>query len=193
VLGVAALLLHGLALGQEAPEPEGAEPPPVEEAAPRPSRRVPPPPGFPSAAALPRMPARALHLPVAAPEVRGLAEQAARAYLSAALAGDARRLADDAGLPFHLEARRIDGRDELFSEWLRALRHKRVDQLQLEGLEVLTPEEMERRHGKPPARLASLPWRAPGVHVVVANVSGRGVVLLTRLSADGAEVIAFHD
>jgi hypothetical protein len=84
------------------------------------------------------------------------ASKVARSFFVDLIQSDARRLvADDCGLPFYVEDRKVSGNDELFQEWLKNLRDKRTDLLTLYSLEVLSPQEMERRYGKPPARLSS--------------------------------------
>ena len=74
-----------------------------------------------------------------------------------------------------------------------ALREKRTDLLTLYGIELLTPQEMEKRYGKPPARLAELPWRSGRNKIAIANLSGHGAVAILR-EVDGLwRVIAYTD
>ncbi len=119
----------------------------------------------------------------------------ARIFFNDVIAGDARGIVLQSGYPFFLEDRRLELPDELHDEWLKNLRSKRTDLLTLYDIEVLTPAEMEKKYGKPPARLAQLPWKRQDLHRggqplrprgrAVAAPVGRGwqVVGVPRLSA----------
>ncbi len=125
---------------------------------------------------------------------RQVAEEAARDFFLALVAGDARNIAFNSAVPFFLEDRRITDRDELGSEWLRVLRSRRVELHVLYGVEVYTPQEMEEKYGKPPARLANLPWKAPRTWIAVGNLSGRPAVALLREFRPGEYLLTgFHD
>lgn len=118
----------------------------------------------------------------------------ARAFFAALLAGDAGPLVKQAELPFLLEDRRLSSGETLKAEWLRELRAKRTDLLALKGLEILTPDEMEKRFGKPPARLSSWPLRSGKTLVAVANISGRAAIALYHhWGGDEWRVVAYHD
>ena len=104
----------------------------------------------------------------------------AREFFDELVAGNARGLVDRAAIPFQLEERRIPTYEELFSEWLKSLRAKRTDLLTLYDIEVLTPAEMEKKYGKPPARLARLEWHAPRTYIAVANLSGHASVAVIK-------------
>ncbi|MBI3183816.1 MAG: hypothetical protein HYZ28_16890 [Myxococcales bacterium] len=123
-----------------------------------------------------------------------MAGQVARAFLDHLLAGDARALVEHSDFPFQLEDRRVGTPEELFQEWLKHLRTKRTDLLALYGVEVLTPAEMEKKHGRPPARLQSMPWRGARTFLAVANLSGRPAVVLVKDTGQrGWRVVGYHD
>jgi hypothetical protein len=111
------------------------------------------------------------------------------------ISGDARGLVLLSGYPFQLEDRRLEMPDELHKEWLKNLRSKRTDLLTLYDLEVLTPSEMEKKYGKPPARLGSLPLRAPRTYVVVANLSGHAAIAVFRPGTNALawQMVSYHD
>lgn len=118
----------------------------------------------------------------------------ARVAFEKFLSGDARFLVGGAGYPFSLDGRRFDEREALFRELLQQLRARRTDLLSVDAVEVLTPDEMEKKHGKPPARLAALPWRAPNTWIAVGNLSGIPVVAIFQLNPrTGWKLIAFTD
>ena len=146
--------------------------------------------------ARPRLPAE----PVI-PEVKNYAalpeeeqvKYSAREFFTQLIAGDARNITNNCGLPFQLEERRLQTADELFQEWLRNLRAKRTDLLTLYDIEVLTPADMEKKYGKPPARLQSLPWRGQKTYVAVANLSGRAAIAVFRYTGMNWAVVAYAD
>jgi hypothetical protein len=118
----------------------------------------------------------------------------ARIFFTHMLAGDARSLVDHAGFPFQLEERRVGTPEELMQEWLKALRSKRTDLMTLYGVEVLTPADMEKKYGKPPARLSSFPWKGPKTYLAVANISGRAAVALVKDVGGGDwKIVGYHD
>lgn len=117
----------------------------------------------------------------------------ARHFVGALIAADASGLLAHCGFPFHLEDHRVDRAEDLRADWIRSLKAKRTDLLMLLDLEVLTPAEMEKKHGPPPRRLASWSWRAPGALLAVANLSGHAVVLLLRPMGAAWQVVAYHD
>jgi hypothetical protein len=110
------------------------------------------------------------------------------------LLGDTGGTAARCALPFQLEGRRLSSRPELMKALAFMLRERRTAPPVLQGLEVLTPAEMETRHGKPPARLTDFPWKRPGTWVGVANLSGRAaVVTLSRGETGEWEVTGYSD
>ena len=127
-----------------------------------------------------------MNVPPEAPETtKQILEANARTLFFAMMNGDARTLALASVTPFSLEDRRIDHPDEVFQEWLKHLRTKRTDLLVLYGVEILTPDEMEKKYGKPPARLAGLPWKSPKTYVAIGNLSGHAAIALFRDTRPG--------
>ncbi len=126
-------------------------------------------------------------------EPKAQVEVVARGFLTELIGGDPSRLVARAGFPFFLEGRRVDRPDELKSEWGKSLRSRRTELLQLYGVEVLSPADMEKKYGKPPQRLSAWGWRAPNTFVAVANVSGHATVLLLRQAGAAWQVVGFHD
>ncbi len=128
------------------------------------------------------------------PSPEELAAGVALDFFTTLLAGDARTIAKGSVVPFALEDRRVSTREELEAEWIRHLRGKRLDLHVLYGIEVFTPEQMEKKHGKPPERLKGLPWKDKGVWIAVANLSGRPAVAIFKEVAPGELLLAgFHD
>ncbi len=119
----------------------------------------------------------------------------ARHFFNQLIAGNARAVTEAAALPFQLEDRRVNSGDELFQEWVKALRSKRSDLLTLYGIEMLSPAEMEKKYGKPPARLSNLPWKNSKTVIAVANLSGHAAVAVLKQhpSGIGWQVVAYHD
>ena len=117
-----------------------------------------------------------------------------RAIFNSILAGDARALVLLSAFPFQLEDRRLELPDELHKEWLKNLRAKRTDLMTLYDVEVFTPTEMEKKYGKPPARLSALPWKAPKTYVAVGNLSGHAAVAVFRMHPTGRwQLVGYHD
>jgi hypothetical protein len=52
---------------------------------------------------------------------------------------------------------------------------------------------MEKKYGKPPARLSSWAWRQPNTFVAVGNLSGHATILLLHQVGAAWQVIGFHD
>jgi len=166
------------------PAPRTPEPKPPEPAAPEPS--APPTVSEPAP-------------PAAEPGTTGtlsprerVAEEA-RVFFALLLTGDVRALSFRLDFPFQLEGRRFGDNEELVSEWVRSLRQRRTDLVTLYDIEVLTPEEMERKHGAPPKRLGTLDYRGPNTYVAVANLSGRAAVAVFRISQGAVKAVAYTD
>ena len=119
---------------------------------------------------------------------------AARIVFNSILAGDARALVLQSSYPFQLEDRRLEMPDELHKEWLKNLRSKRTDLLTLYDVEVLSPAEMEKKYGRPPARLNGLPWKAPRTMIAIGNLSGHAAVAVFRAQGNGQwQLVGYHD
>jgi hypothetical protein len=122
------------------------------------------------------------------------AEAFVREFLSHLLLGESGRAANACALPFQLEQARHATRPEVLKALSYALRERPNAPAVLQGLELLTPQEMEERHGKPPARLKDLPWKRPGTWVAVANLSGRGTVItVARMEDEAWRVTGYSD
>lgn len=118
----------------------------------------------------------------------------ARYVFNSIISGDARGLVLQSAYPFQLEDRRLEMPEELHKEWLKNLRSKRTDLLTLYDIEVLTPAEMEKKYGRPPARLAALPWKAPKTMIAVGNLSGHAAVAVFRgLPSGHWQLVGYHD
>lgn len=114
-------------------------------------------------------------------------------YFNALLLADARAVVKLSAFPFTLETRTFNTPDDLFAEWLRQLRAKRTDLLSLVDVQVFTPAEMEKKYGRPPARLASFPWRTGKTLIAVANLSGHAAVVVFRAYGAAWRAVAYHD
>lgn len=118
----------------------------------------------------------------------------ARAFFDALLQGEPEKALESAGLPFWLEARKIDDHDALLRAWNQALGDERVDLLTLYSIELLTPKEMLTRYGKPPKRLAGFPWQGRDRYIAIANLSGHAAIaVLAKLSNGNWRVIGYTD
>lgn len=117
----------------------------------------------------------------------------ARIFVSHLVSADARSLVLLSAFPFQLEDRNLATPEELHKEWLKNLRSKRTDVLTLYGVDVYTPAEMEKKYGRPPARLAALPLRQPRTWIAVANLSGHAGVIVFRLVGAGWQAVAYTD
>ncbi len=120
-------------------------------------------------------------------------EVVARGFFTDLIAGDTGRLVARAGFPFFMEARRVDRPEELRTHWGKSLRSRRADLLKLYSVEVFLPADMEKKYGKPPARLSSWNWRSPNTYVAVGNLSGHAAVLLLHQAGAAWQVVGFHD
>ncbi|MET0402493.1 MAG: hypothetical protein ABW123_08820 [Cystobacter sp.] len=119
--------------------------------------------------------------------------QEAQTVLNALLAGDVRTAAGYLTYPFQLEERRFDAPEPLVAAWVKELRARRTDLMTLYDIEVLPYAEMEKKYGKPPARLGALLPRGAEVYAAVANLSGHAAVLLFRETDEGWRPFAYTD
>jgi hypothetical protein len=109
------------------------------------------------------------------------------------LAGDVRGSVGYLAFPFQLEERRFDAPEPLVATWVKELRNKRTDLVTLYDIEVLPYAELERKYGKPPARLGAILPRGTEVYAAVANLSGHAAVILYRQTEDGWKAFAYTD
>jgi hypothetical protein len=121
------------------------------------------------------------------------AQVVARGFFVDLIAADTPRLIARSGYPFFMEARRIDKPEDLRTQWGKSLRTRRADLLKLYSVEVFTVADMEKKYGKPPARLSSWAWRQPNTFVAVGNLSGHAAILLLHQVGAAWQVIGFHD
>ncbi len=149
-----------------------------------------------AAAPVPAAPAPAPAAPAPAPEPGSVQEQVrdeARYLLGYLLTGDVRSTVPMLSFPFQLEERRFDAPEPLVVTWVKELRNKRTDLVTLYDIEVLPYAEMEKKYGKPPARLGAIVSRGTDVYAAVANLSGRAAVLLYRQDGEGWKAFAYTD
>jgi hypothetical protein len=116
---------------------------------------------------------------------------AAQAFYTALLAKDVDRLATLSRAPFHFESRVANSPEEIKKRWASALSSQPLESLHLHDIEVLGPEEMVKKYGKPPERLAA--WPMSGATLTVGNLSGHAAVVLWRKGGNGWQALAFHD
>lgn len=168
---------------QEAP----AEAPAPAAQAPAPQA---PPPAPTTAAPVPAAPAASPQ--PGSPEDRVRDE--ARYLLSYLLTGDVRGSVPMLSFPFQLEERRFEAPESLVVTWVKQLRNKRTDLVTLYDVEVLPYAEMEKKYGKPPARLGAIaPGRGTEVYAAVANLSGHAAVILYRQEGSDWKAFAYTD
>ncbi|MCE9671430.1 hypothetical protein LY474_26855 [Myxococcus stipitatus] len=197
----------------KAPQPKAvAAPTPPVEQAPRPAptpppskpataSTTPPPPAVPSNKA-PAAPVAATP-PVAAPtpatpaSAADLAKEdiriSARLLFQLLLSGDVRNVANELFYPFQLEDKRYATPEELVATWVKQLRMKRTDLVSLYDVEVLTLEEMEKKYGKAPARLALDLRGQKDLWVAVGNLSGHAGVFVYRPYGGEYRAFAYTD
>jgi len=134
--------------------------------------------------------------PAAAPQPGNVQEEVrdqARYLLSTLLNGDVRGSVPMLAFPFQLEERKFETPESLVVTWVKQLRNKRTDLVTLYDIEVLPYAEMEKKYGKPPARLGNIVPRGTEVYAAVANLSGRAAVLLYRQDGSDWKAFAYTD
>lgn len=110
------------------------------------------------------------------------------------LAVDIKGVVELAAFPFFLDGKWLPTPDDLRQELQRHLQPKRMDLVELRGLELLAPSDMERKYGPPPRRLAAIPWRTGKSMVGIANLSGHSAVAVLRYTGkNGWKVAAYSD
>ncbi|RKH63247.1 hypothetical protein D7W81_20795 [Corallococcus aberystwythensis] len=118
----------------------------------------------------------------------GLARMAihneARFLFQSLLTGDVRSASADLSYPFQLEDKRFNTSEELVQAWVKQLRARRTDLVTLYDIEVLPIAEMEKKYGKPPARLGLDPRALKDTWAAVGNLSGHAAIFLFRGSSD---------
>lgn len=115
-------------------------------------------------------------------ETRQEVQEEARFLFQSLLTGDVRNAASELSYPFQLEEKRFGTPEELVQAWVKQVRLKRTDLVTLYDIEVLTLAEMEKKHGKAPARLGLDLRNAKDVWAAVGNLSGHAAIFLFRAS-----------
>lgn len=134
--------------------------------------------------------------PAAEPQpgsVQAEVREEARYLVSYLLTNDVRSAVPMLAFPFQLEERRFDTPESLIVTWVKQLRNKRTDLITLYDIEVLPYAEMEKKYGKPPARLGAIVSRGTEVYAAVANLSGHAAVILYKQDGMGWKAFAYTD
>jgi hypothetical protein len=174
-----------------APAPKAAAPAP---AAPAPAPATAPAPKPQAAAPSPATAGAPAQLDEEETDRRERVKSEARFILENLLTGDARRATSELIYPFQLEDKKYGTPEELVAAWVKQLRAKRTDLITLYDIEVLPLADMEKKYGKPPARLGLGNLKDPDVYAAVGNLSGHAAVLLFRAPKDGrAKAFAYTD
>lgn len=133
-------------------------------------------------------------------EAKELPDAAARNHVRAVarylfqnlILGDARTVTTEFVYPFQLEDKRYGTPEELTAAWVKELRSKRTDLVTLYNVEVLSLPELEKKYGKPPARLGLNLAGIQG-YAAVGNLSGRPAIFLFRQTPEGWRAFAYTD
>lgn len=115
----------------------------------------------------------------------------ARAFLVALQRGNIDALTLLSRVPFHFEGEVATTDEAVKQGWRSALQGKNLESTRLFDIDLLSPEEMTAKYGRPPERLAS--WPLKGAMIAVANLDGHPVVVLWKRSGQGWQALAFHD
>ncbi|RKH77213.1 hypothetical protein D7Y21_37605 [Corallococcus sp. AB045] len=115
---------------------------------------------------------------------RAVIHNEARFLFQSLLTGDVRNASVELLYPFQLEDKRFNTPDELIQAWVKQLRTRRTDLITLYDIEVLPIAEMEKKYGKPPARLGLDPRVLKDTWAAVGNLSGHAAIFLFRGSPD---------
>ena len=116
----------------------------------------------------------------------------ARYLFQGLILGDVRSLSSEFVYPFQLEDKRYGSSEELVAAWVKELRSKRTDLITLYDVEVLSLSELEKRYGKPPARLGLNLAGLQG-YAAVGNLSGSPALFLFRQTPEGWRAFAYTD
>lgn len=116
---------------------------------------------------------------------------AAHELYTALLAKNVDRLAALSRAPFYFESRAASSPEEIKKRWASALSTQPLESLRLYDIEVLSPEDTVKKHGKPPERLSG--WPLSGSTLTIGNLSGHAAVVLWRKSGNAWQAVAFHD
>ncbi len=129
--------------------------------------------------------------PSGSPAERADAERVSRAFVAALARGDGDALSELCAERFSFDGDSRSGREAVRRTW-RALLAGRAAPVPTPGrIEVLSLADAVARHGRPPARLASL--ARPDALVAIADVGGRTVVLFLAREGERLAVTGMHD
>jgi len=117
----------------------------------------------------------------------------ARFLFQSLITGDVRSAANELFYPFQLEDKRYATPEELVVTWVKQLRLKRTDLITLYDIEVLQLAELEKKYGKPPARLGMDLRSEKDLWAAVGNLSGRPGIFLFRPYRDEYRAFAYTD
>ncbi len=106
----------------------------------------------------------------------------AAAFARGLLAGDVETLTRLTPSGFSFDGRQTWNPADARAEWLRALEQRPLAGVPLYGVEVVTSEEMLKRYGKPPARLAQL--NLTGAEIAIVNLGGRALLVFFKKHGD---------
>jgi hypothetical protein len=93
--------------------------------------------------------------------------------------------------PFSFDGVEAHNREEVRRAWTRVLQRHTVSGRKLGAIEVLSYEELVKRYGPPPERLASLPFA--GSEAAVADLGGRLTIILMKKRGTGYVPFAITD
>jgi hypothetical protein len=107
------------------------------------------------------------------------------------LAGDVEALSRLTPPGFSFDGRVVWNAADIKAEWLHALEQRPLAGVPLYGVEVVTADEMQRRYGKPPARLSQL--NLTGAQVAIVNLGGRAMLVFFKKKGDAWVPIGVSD
>jgi hypothetical protein len=105
-------------------------------------------------------------------------DELARTLFEALLARDLDRLCQLTPPPFSFDGADARSREEVRRAWTRVLQRHKLAGRELQGIEILSYEELVKRNGEPPERLSGLPLA--GSEAALVNLGGRPTILLMR-------------
>jgi hypothetical protein len=114
-------------------------------------------------------------------------EELARSVFEALLSRDLDALCQLTTPPFSFDGTGARNREEVRQAWSRVLQRHTVSGRQIQGIEILSYEDLVKRYGAPPERLSALPLA--GSEAALVNLSGRPTLLLMRKR--GASYVPF--
>jgi hypothetical protein len=104
--------------------------------------------------------------------------ETAQELIDALLARDLDKLCQLTLAPFSFDGVEARSRGEVRRAWMRVLQRHVVSGRKLGGIEVLTYEDLLKRFGSPPERLASLPLA--GSEAAIVDLGGRPTLIFMK-------------